>query len=119
MLPVVAGRRTTRRQVFIYSLPMAASAVAPWLLGLTGPVYGATAVALTGAFLLLAARVAMSRETEPAKMAAERQMFAFSVLYLFILFGEIGRASCWERVCHYVLISVVAVSLKKIKLFSH
>src|SRR3546814_990915 len=78
MLPVVAGRRTTRRQVFIYSLPMAASAVAPWLLGLTGPVYGATAVALTGAFLLLAARVAMSRETEPAKMAAERQMFARS-----------------------------------------
>ena len=89
MLPVVAGRRTTRRQVFIYSLPMAASAVAPWLLGLTGPVYGATAVALTGAFLLLAARVAMSRETEPAKMAAERQMFAFSVLYLFILFGAL------------------------------
>src|SRR3546814_13218108 len=65
---------------------MAASAVAPWLLGLTGPGYGATAVALTGAFLLLAARVAMSRETEPAQMAAERQMFAFSVLYLFILF---------------------------------
>src|SRR3546814_14141647 len=53
------------------SLPMAASAVAPWLLGLKGPVYGATAVALTGAFLLLAARVAMSRETEPAKMRSE------------------------------------------------
>src|SRR3546814_15384121 len=27
--------------------------------------------------------------------------------------GEIGRASCRERVCQYVLISVVAVSLKK------
>src|SRR3546814_11304803 len=26
---------------------------------------------------------------------------------------EIGRASCRERVCQYVLISVVAVSLKK------
>src|SRR3546814_17380996 len=25
---------------------------------------------------------------------------------------EIGRASCWERVCQYVLISVVAVSVK-------
>src|SRR3546814_12145668 len=27
--------------------------------------------------------------------------------------GEIGRASCRERVCQYVWISVVAVSLKK------
>src|SRR3546814_20266820 len=29
--------------------------------------------------------------------------------------GEIGRASCRERVCQYVKISVVAVSLKKKK----
>src|SRR3546814_12722460 len=29
------------------------------------------------------------------------------------LTGEIGRASCRERVCQYVSISVVAVSLKK------
>src|SRR3546814_17558102 len=27
--------------------------------------------------------------------------------------GQIGRASCWERVCQYGSISVVAVSLKK------
>src|SRR3546814_11322952 len=31
-------------------------------------------------------------------------------------FGEIGRASFRERVCQYVWISVVAVSLKKTKL---
>src|SRR3546814_16273581 len=29
--------------------------------------------------------------------------------------GEIGRASCRERVCQYVLISVVAAALKKKK----
>src|SRR3546814_15721097 len=29
--------------------------------------------------------------------------------------GEIGRASCRESVCQYVVISVVAVSLKKTK----
>ena len=40
MLPVVAGVDNTRRQIFLYSLPMAAAAVAPWPLGLTGPVYG-------------------------------------------------------------------------------
>src|SRR3546814_16897930 len=31
------------------------------------------------------------------------------------VFGEIGRASCRERVCQYVLISVVAEPLKKKK----
>ena len=30
MLPVVAGVQATRRQVFLYSLPMAAVAIAPW-----------------------------------------------------------------------------------------
>ena len=34
MLPVVAGVPSTRRQIFLYSLPMAAAAVAPWPLGL-------------------------------------------------------------------------------------
>src|SRR3546814_11157374 len=30
-----------------------------------------------------------------------------------IALPKIGRASCWERVCQYVSISVVGVSLKK------
>lgn len=89
MLPVVAGRKTTRRQVFIYSLPMAASAVAPWFLGLAGAIYGAASVVFTAIFLVLAVRVAASRETDPAKMKAERQLFAYSVLYLFAIFGAL------------------------------
>src|SRR5256714_556036 len=40
MLPVVAGVGHTRRQIFLYSLAMAAAAIAPWPLGLAGPVYG-------------------------------------------------------------------------------
>src|SRR3982750_538635 len=42
MLPAVRGLPSTRRQVFLYSLPMAGAAVAPWPLGLTGWVYGAS-----------------------------------------------------------------------------
>ena len=87
MLPVVAGRKVTRRQIFIYSLPMAAAAVAPWALGLTGAVYGIPATLLTAAFLLLAGRVAVSHVSDPALMKAERRLFAFSVIYLFVLFG--------------------------------
>ena len=89
MLPVVAGQRTTRRQILIYSLPMAAVAVAPWALGLTGAIYGVTAAVLTAAFLVLAVRVAMSRIADPAQMRAERQLFMFSVAYLFLLYGAL------------------------------
>ena len=86
MLPVVAGVESTRRQVFLYSLPMAAAAVAPWPLGLTGPAYGIVAAVLSAVFVVLAARVFANRATEPAQMGAEKKLFAYSVFYLFALF---------------------------------
>ena len=89
MLPVVAGVRSTRRQIFLYSLPMAAAAVAPWLLGLTGAIYGIAASALSAAFVLLALPVLANRATEPSGMAAEKRLFGFSVFYLFALFGAL------------------------------
>jgi protoheme IX farnesyltransferase len=89
MLPVVAGIRTTRAQVLIYSLPMSAAAIAPWLLGLTGLLYGIAAVAFSALFLGMAARVALSREPDPAKMRAERQLFGYSIFYLFVLFAAL------------------------------
>ena len=89
MLPVVAGPQHTRRQIFSYSLPMAAAAVAPWLLGLAGPVYGAAAAALSVVFVVLASAVLANRATEPALMSPEKRLFAYSVLYLFALFGAL------------------------------
>jgi len=86
MLPVVAGVPNTRRQIFLYSLPMAAAAVAPWPLGLTGRVYGLSATILSLVFVALAARVLANRATEPAAMAPEKKLFAYSVFYLFALF---------------------------------
>ena len=86
MLPVVAGVQSTRRHIFLYSVPMAAAAVAPWWLGLTGPVYGLCAAVLNIVFLVLAARVATNRATDPKAMEAEKHLFAYSVLYLFALF---------------------------------
>ena len=86
MLPVVAGVENTRRQILLYTLPMAAAAVAAWPLGLTGIVYGASALVLSGVFLVLAMRVAANRASEPAQMAPEKHLFAYSVFYLFALF---------------------------------
>src|SRR5437870_8994399 len=63
MLPVVAGVRNTRKQIFLYSLAMAAAAIAPWPLGLTGPAYGVTATVLSLVFVVLAGRVLANRAT--------------------------------------------------------
>jgi protoheme IX farnesyltransferase len=87
MLPVVAGIENARRQIFLYSLPMAAAAVAPWPLGLAGPIYGACAAILGFVFVALAARVLANRAAEPAGMGPEKHLFAFSVFYLFALFA--------------------------------
>jgi protoheme IX farnesyltransferase len=87
MLPVVAGVASTRRQIFLYSLAMAPAAVGPWLLGLTGVVYGLSAAVLSLVFVVLAARVLGNRATEPRQMDAEKHLFAYSVFYLFALFA--------------------------------
>jgi protoheme IX farnesyltransferase len=86
MLPVVAGTESTRRQIFLYSLVMAVVAVAPWPLGLTGPVYGACAAVLSFVFVVLAARVLSNRATDPSGMRPEKHLFGYSVFYLFALF---------------------------------
>jgi len=86
MLPVVAGPQSTRRQIFIYSLAMAAAAVAPWPLGLAGPIYGLCSAILSFVFLVLAARVAANQAPDPALMGPEKHLFAYSVFYLFALF---------------------------------
>ncbi len=89
MLPVVAGAKATRRQIALYTLPMAAAAVAPWPLGLAGVFYGIVAAALSLAFLVLSLRVLASRASEPRAMQPEKQLFAYSIFYLFALFGAL------------------------------
>src|SRR5215207_7530177 len=89
MLPVVAGVRSTRRHILLYTLPMIAAAVAPWAMGLAGWIYGAAAVGLSTTFLILAILVAANRSAEPKQMGPEKKLFAFSILYLFGLFAAL------------------------------
>jgi protoheme IX farnesyltransferase len=89
MLPVVAGPRVTRQQIALYTLPMAAVAVAPWPLGLAGALYGLAATALSLVFCFLSTRVLANRATDPTAMKPEKQLFAYSVIYLFAIFGAL------------------------------
>lgn len=89
MLPVVSGERVTRTHIFLYTLPMAAAAIGPWPLGYVGAIYGWIGVALTAAFIVMAARVGFRTTAPEDKMVPEKQLFAFSILYLFILFAAL------------------------------
>ena len=89
MLPVVAGVKTTRHHIALYTLPMVAAAIAPWAMGLTGWIYGGASIALNTVFLALTAAVLVNRATDPAAMKPERRLFKYSILYLFALFGAL------------------------------
>src|SRR3546814_14716032 len=52
---------------------------------------------------------------EIIRKALRGHVIAWTVASLPLIWAEIGRASCRERVCHYVEISVGAVTLKKKK----
>lgn len=96
MMPVVAGERKTRHQIFLYALLMAAVAIAPWYLGYAGKIYGLTAALLSAIFVLLSAHVGLRSTQEEDRMAPEKRLFAFSILYLFLVFGAIVIDSWWK-----------------------
>jgi protoheme IX farnesyltransferase len=95
MLPVVAGERTTRQHILAYSLPMAAAAVAPWPLGLAGAFYGILAASFSIVFVGIAVTVLLNRAVDPKAMKPEKRLFAFSILYLFALFGALVVDRLW------------------------
>jgi protoheme IX farnesyltransferase len=119
MLPVVRGARATRLQILLYSLVLAPVGVAPALVGLGGPVYAAVSLAGGALFLLLAWRVFRSRAGETPNSFPEpapdgrgglgeglydprlearpaRDLFAYSILYLFGLFAALLGEQVWR-----------------------
>lgn len=89
MLPVTHGEPATRKQILIYSLVLAPVGVLPWLLGFSGPAYGLVAIVLGAIFVLLAWRTFRPRDDEEVRRAP-RQLFAYSILYLFVLFAALA-----------------------------
>ena len=90
MMPVVAGERTTRRQILIYAILLLPLSVLPWYIGGAGAIYGWSAAVLSLLFVALSARVGLRERTGPEDpMRPEKQLFAYSVIYLFALFAAL------------------------------
>jgi len=86
MLPVVAGRAETTRQILVYSILLVPISLLPWALGFAGVIYGATVAVCGATFVALALKLARSLEDD--RRPAHR-LFAFSILYLFVLFAAL------------------------------
>jgi protoheme IX farnesyltransferase len=86
MMPVVKGPDETRRQILIYSLILAPLGMVPAVIGLGGSLYMITAAMLGSLFVVMALECYREREGEAADRAA-KHLFAYSVLYLFLLFA--------------------------------
>ncbi|RTE89159.1 heme o synthase [Bradyrhizobium sp. LVM 105] len=88
MLPNVAGPDATRLQILLYTVVLIAVAAAPWALGYFDAVYGIVSLILGAGMLALAINVYLRRE-RAASLRATRKLFAFSILYLFVLFATL------------------------------
>lgn len=86
MMPVVAGERETRRQIMIYSALLVPVTLLPGLLGFAGALYTVATAALGIGFLGLAFRV-WRTAAGAAQDKAAKGLFAYSILYLFLIFS--------------------------------
>jgi len=84
MLPVTHGQEFTRLQVLLYTLILIASTLLPFVYGMSGWIYLATAFVLDGMFLYYAVRIYVAYSDRLAQ-----QMFRFSVVYLAWLFAAL------------------------------
>lgn len=97
MLPVTHGPDETRRQILAYTVILVPLAVTPYLIGLGGLAYLAASIALGVVFASLAVKVYRVREGREGDKAA-RQLFSFSIFYLFALFAVILGEHLMQRI---------------------
>jgi protoheme IX farnesyltransferase len=88
MMPVVAGRPSTRRQILAYAVLLLPLSLVPWWIGGAGAIYAVTAAVLGLVFLALSLRVFRHDDSDEG-MKPEKQLFAFSIIYLFAIFAAL------------------------------
>ncbi len=96
MLPVTHGESFTRLHILLYTIILVVASVLPFIIGMSGLLYLAGALALGAGFLYWA--VAIVRNVNPR---APIETFRYSILYLGLLFGFL-------LLDHYLMASTVS-----------
>ncbi len=87
MMPVVRGKRSTRRQILAYTALLIPAGLLPAAIGLGGPLY--LAVASSIGIWFAWESVAVVRESDEANEPAAHRLFRVSLIYMFALFASL------------------------------
>ena len=83
MLPVVSGIKTTKINIFVYSIILFFISIAPYFFGYFGLTYFISSLLLGSYYVYLCYRL-LTDESEVKKIA--KKIFVYSILYLFLIF---------------------------------
>ena len=84
MLPVTHGVAFTKLSVFVYTVLLVIVTLLPWLAGMSGFIYLASALVLGAVFLRHAVRLSRDADDDAAM-----PMFTYSINYLMLLFAAL------------------------------
>ena len=87
-MPVVAGEKSTKTQILVYSVALAIIAVLPTAVGMASMVYGSFAALLSAIFIKYA--YDLNRADAVTRDAKAIGLFKYSILYLFLIFLALG-----------------------------
>jgi|TARA_B110000967_G_scaffold155346_1_gene160131 protoheme IX farnesyltransferase len=88
MMPIVAGRRSTQRQIFVYSLALGPVGLMPWMVGSASLFYGVFAAIIGFIFIWHSWKVLVFNPNDPA-FGNEKKLFVYSIKYLFLIFAAL------------------------------
>tara|TARA_B100000787_G_scaffold85597_1_gene63148 strand:+ start:7076 stop:7945 length:870 start_codon:yes stop_codon:yes gene_type:complete len=88
MMPIVAGRQSTQRQVFVYSLALGPVGMMPWMIGSASLFYGIFAAIIGSIFIWHTWKVLTVNPNDPS-FGNEKKLFVYSIRYLFWIFGAL------------------------------
>ena len=88
MLPVTSGVETTKKNIFVYSILLFPVAIAPYYLEFLGLIYLLFSFPLSAYYIFICFKLLKTKEKKSEK-SISKQIFAFSILYLFAIFISI------------------------------
>ena len=88
MLPVTSGVATTKKNIFVYSILLFPVAVSPYYLEFLGFIYLLFSFPLSAYYVYICFRLLKTKDNK-SEINISKQIFAFSILYLFAIFISI------------------------------
>ena len=88
MLPITSGIKTTKLNIFVYSLILYPIALAPYLLNYSGMIYLLFSISLSSYYVFTSYKLLKEKDLIKEKKLATK-LFGYSIFYLFMIFTSI------------------------------